>query len=203
MYEAHFVPRGQPGCHARLPRRRSIPGWRRTSCSAERLGPGRLEADEGGRLRRTRNQDQGRIGSVPHHLPGGAGGSDPRAPCVSEENAADGAAGYRTGRKTAQGLEGTTMNVETFDSVFDALADTQAEAANMTARADLLLAIRERIKKWNLTQEDAGARLGLTRPRLNDLMRGKLDKFSLDALVNIAAAAGFRLHIELEDVKAA
>ena len=95
------------------------------------------------------------------------------------------------------------MNVETFDSVFDALADTQAEAANMTARADLLLAIRERIKEWNLTQEDAAARLGLTRPRLNDLMRGKLDKFSLVALVNIAAAAGFRLHIELEDVKAA
>lgn len=95
------------------------------------------------------------------------------------------------------------MNVETFDSVFDALADTQTEAANMTARADLLLAIRERIKEWNLTQEDAAARLGLTRPRLNDLMRGKLDKFSLDALVNIAAAAGFRLHIELEDVKVA
>lgn len=95
------------------------------------------------------------------------------------------------------------MNVETFDSVFDALADTQAEAANMTARVDLLLAIRERIKEWNLTQEDAAARLGLTRPRLNDLMRGKLDKFSLDALVNIAAAAGFRLHIELEDVKVA
>lgn len=95
------------------------------------------------------------------------------------------------------------MNVETFDSVFDALADTQAEAANMTARADLLLAIRERIKEWNLTQEDAAGRLGLTRPRLNDLMRGKLDKFSLDALVNIAAAAGFRLHIKLEDVRAA
>ena len=42
------------------------------------------------------------------------------------------------------------MNVETFDSVFDALADTQAEAANMTARADLLLAVRERIKEWDL-----------------------------------------------------
>jgi predicted XRE-type DNA-binding protein len=93
--------------------------------------------------------------------------------------------------------------VESFDSVFDALADTQAEAANMTARADLLLAVRERIKEWNLTQQDAALRLGLTRPRLNDLMRGKLDKFSLDALVNIAAAAGFRLHIALEDMKAA
>jgi predicted XRE-type DNA-binding protein len=97
--------------------------------------------------------------------------------------------------------------VDTFDSVFDALADTPAEAANMTARADLLLAIRERVKAWQatggLTQEEVAARLGVTRPRLNDLMRGKLDKFSLDALVNIAAAAGFRLHIELEDVKAA
>jgi predicted XRE-type DNA-binding protein len=77
----------------------------------------------------------------------------------------------------------------------------------MTARADLLLAIRERVRAWQamggLTQEEAAARLGLTRPRLNDLMRGKLEKFSLDALVNIAAAAGFRLRIELEDVKAA
>jgi predicted XRE-type DNA-binding protein len=99
------------------------------------------------------------------------------------------------------------MSGETYDSVFDALADSPAEAANMTARADLLLAIRERVKAWQatggLTREEAAARLGLTRPRLNDLMRGKLDKFSLDALVNIAAAAGFRLHIALEDVKAA
>ncbi len=95
------------------------------------------------------------------------------------------------------------MNQEIFESVFDALADTSAEAANMTARADLLLAIRERVRTWGLTQEEAAARLGLTRPRLNDLMRGKLEKFSLDALVNIAAAAGFKLHIELEEVKAA
>jgi predicted XRE-type DNA-binding protein len=95
------------------------------------------------------------------------------------------------------------MSVETFDSVFDPLADTPAETANMTARADVLLAIRERVKAWDLTQEEAAARLGVTRPRLNDLMRGKLEKFSLDALVNIAAAAGFRLHIELEDVQAA
>jgi predicted XRE-type DNA-binding protein len=69
------------------------------------------------------------------------------------------------------------------------------------------LAIRERVKAWQatggLTQEEAAARLGLTRPRLNDLMRGKLDKFSLDALVNIAATAGFMVRIALEDVKAA
>ena len=65
------------------------------------------------------------------------------------------------------------MSVETFDSVFDALADTPAEAVNMTARADALLAIRERVKAWQaqggLTQEEAAARLGVTRPRLNDM----------------------------------
>jgi predicted XRE-type DNA-binding protein len=128
--------------------------------------------------------------------------ADRRASCLPEEDAADGAAGHRAGRQAAQRMESAPMSVETFYSVFDALADTPAEAANMTARADLLLAIRERVKAWSLTQEEAAMRLGVTRPRLNDLMRGKLDKFSLDALVNIAAAAGFRLHIELEDVKA-
>ena len=95
------------------------------------------------------------------------------------------------------------MKAETFESVFDALTDDQAKAANMTARADLLLAIRERVRAWNLPQEKAASRLGLTRPRLNDLLRGKLDKFSLDALVNIATAAGLKLRIEVEGPKAA
>lgn len=95
------------------------------------------------------------------------------------------------------------MNEQTFDSVFDALADTPAQAANLTARADLLLAIRDRVRAWGIPQEQAAVRLGLTRPRLNDLLRGKLDKFSLDALVNIAAAAGFRLHIRLDEPEAA
>lgn len=49
-----------------------------------------------------------------------------------------------------------------------------------------------------MPQEQAAKRLGLTRPRLNDLLRGKLDKFSLDALVNVATTAGFKLHIQLE-----
>ena len=92
------------------------------------------------------------------------------------------------------------MEIETFDDAFDALADTPAGAANMKARADLMTGIRTRVKSWDLPQEQAASRLGLTRPRLNDLMRGKLDKFSLDALVNIATAAGFILHIELDEV---
>lgn len=91
------------------------------------------------------------------------------------------------------------MENETFDSVFDALADTEAEAANLKARAELLLSIRDRVTAWRLSQEQAASRLGITRPRLNDLLRGKLGKFSLDALVNIAAAAHLKVEIRVEE----
>ncbi len=91
------------------------------------------------------------------------------------------------------------MDVQTFDNVFDALADTPAEAANMKARAELLSALNARIRSWGLPQEAAAARLGITRPRLNDLVRGKLGKFSLDALVNLTSAAGLSLQISIAD----
>ncbi len=91
------------------------------------------------------------------------------------------------------------MEMQTFDSVFDALADTPAEAANMKARSELLSALTTRIRSWDLSQEAAAARLGITRPRLNDLLRGKLGKFSLDALVNLATAAGLKLEIRIAE----
>lgn len=91
------------------------------------------------------------------------------------------------------------MDVQTFDDVFDALSDTPAEAANMKARADLLSLLIARIGSWGITQEAAATRLGITRPRLNDLLRGKLGKFSLDALVNVATAAGLVLEIRVAD----
>ena len=89
------------------------------------------------------------------------------------------------------------MEIEPFDDVFDALSDTLGEAANMKARSDLLGALVEQVKSWNVSQEAAAARFGITRPRLNDLMRGKLSKFSLDALVNLATAAGLVLEIRV------
>lgn len=97
-------------------------------------------------------------------------------------------------------MDDRAVKTETFVDAFDALTATRAEAANLKVRADMMAAIRDRVKSWNVTEGDAAKRLGITRPRLNDLMRGKLEKFSLDALVNIAASAGFVLHIELADV---
>ncbi|MEG8222655.1 XRE family transcriptional regulator [Sphingomonas sp. HH69] len=91
------------------------------------------------------------------------------------------------------------MEVETFDNVFDALADKCTEAANLTLRSELLSAVKSRIRTWDMPQEAAAARLGITRPRLNDLLRGKLGKFSLDALVNLATASGLTLEIRIAE----
>jgi len=92
------------------------------------------------------------------------------------------------------------MEAQTFADVFDALAETSAETANLKARADLMAALADRVSLWNLPQEAAAARLAITRPCLNDLLRGKLSKFSLDALVNLTAAAGLTLEITVREV---
>ena len=82
------------------------------------------------------------------------------------------------------------MSEQRFDSVWDALEDSPAEAVNMRARADIMIAIGEAVAHWGITQAEAARRLGVTQPRLNDLLRGRIDNFSLDALLNLAVAAG-------------
>lgn len=76
-----------------------------------------------------------------------------------------------------------------FSSIWDALEDTPQEAANMRLRAKLMRTLCETIRAWELPQKEAAKRLGITQPRLNDVLNGKIDKFSLDALVNLSAAA--------------
>lgn len=82
-----------------------------------------------------------------------------------------------------------------FSSVWDALEDTPQEAANMRLRAKLMRTLCETIRAWELPQKDAARRLGISQPRLNDALNGKIDKFSLDALVNLSAAAKLEVDI--------
>jgi predicted XRE-type DNA-binding protein len=93
------------------------------------------------------------------------------------------------------------MTEERFDSVWDALENSPAEAANMKARSGLMIAIQEAVAGWKLTQAEAAKRLGVTQPRMNDLLRGRIDKFSLDALMILATGAG--LTVEWNVVKTA
>jgi predicted XRE-type DNA-binding protein len=88
--------------------------------------------------------------------------------------------------------------VDQFDSVWDALADTPEQAANLRARAELMQKIAAIVQHHGWTQIEAARRCGVTQPRMNDLLRGRVSRFSLDALVNIATAIGCRVHLELE-----
>jgi predicted XRE-type DNA-binding protein len=81
------------------------------------------------------------------------------------------------------------------DSVFYDIADTPDEAANLTARGLLMVAIEQRIKEEGWTQAEAAARLHVTQPRISDLMNGKISKFSLDALVNMLAPVGLTFDV--------
>ena len=90
--------------------------------------------------------------------------------------------------------------VDKYDNVWDAISDTPEEAENMKLRSMLMMAIEDFTKKLDGTQADKAALLGITQPRLKDLLKGKSHKFSLDMLVNIATKAG--LSVEM-NVKAA
>ena len=87
---------------------------------------------------------------------------------------------------------------ESYASVWDAMADTPGQAANLRARAELMQQIAAFVKRQGWTQAEAAGRCGVTQPRINDLLRGRVSRFSLDALVNISTALGLRVRVELE-----
>jgi predicted XRE-type DNA-binding protein len=70
---------------------------------------------------------------------------------------------------------------------------------NLQARSALAIALTAMIKQRGLTQAEAAKRLGVTQPRVSDLMRGKLDLFSLDTLVNMVASAGLRVELRVHE----
>lgn len=90
------------------------------------------------------------------------------------------------------------MKREKFDNVWFALEANDADAINMTMRSDLMTSIEKIVGNWKLSQGEAAKRLGITRPRLNDLMRGKISKFSLDALTTLATRAGLTVKMSVK-----
>ena len=90
------------------------------------------------------------------------------------------------------------MKVEKYDNVWFALEANEADAINMTMRSELMTSIEKMVESWKIPQGEAAKRLGLTRPRLNDLLRGKISKFSLDALATLATRAGLSVHLSVK-----
>jgi predicted XRE-type DNA-binding protein len=87
------------------------------------------------------------------------------------------------------------MSKKRFANVWDAIEDTSAQAENMKLRSTLMMALKDHVARTGLSQAEAAKVFGVTQPRVSDLMRGKIELFSLDTLVNMIGAAG--LHVEM------
>lgn len=84
-----------------------------------------------------------------------------------------------------------------FACVWDALMDTPAEAAAMRIRSDLLSAVQQAVAGWDLPRAAAAQRLEVTRPRLDDLTRGRIAKFSFDDLIGLATRVGLDVRVQI------
>jgi predicted XRE-type DNA-binding protein len=89
------------------------------------------------------------------------------------------------------------MSKKRFSSVWDAIEGTPKLAEHMKLRSILMMALKDHITRAELSQSQAAKLLGVTQPRISDLIRGKINLFALDALVKMAVAAGMRVEMRV------
>ena len=83
-------------------------------------------------------------------------------------------------------------------NVFRDLGFPEGEAQNLLLRTALMIKIEQLVKKSGLIQSETAKLLGITQPRINDLLKGRIEKFSLDALVNMVARAGMEVKMTVK-----
>lgn len=81
-------------------------------------------------------------------------------------------------------------------NVFEDLGFKPAEAANLKIRADLMLDLRRHIQKNGWTQAQAAEFFGETQPRISNLLKGEISRFSVDKLIVMLATAGITVQVE-------
>ncbi len=79
-----------------------------------------------------------------------------------------------------------------YDNIFDAITDNHQEAIELQTRADLMSVIRDIVQDNNWKQAEAAEKMGLTQPRVSNLLNGKIDKFSIDLLMTCLFRLGYR-----------
>lgn len=94
-----------------------------------------------------------------------------------------------------------TLKMQAFANVWDALEPDPVIRANLKLRSALMLEITKWFEASGYTQKDAANVLGTTQPRLNDVLKGKIDRCTIDRLVNMLEAAG--QHVSFTLAKAA
>jgi len=88
--------------------------------------------------------------------------------------------------------------VEGSGNVFADLGFSPSEARNLRLRSEMMTALRKFIEKEGLTQVEAAKRLKVTQPRISDVTRGRISRFSLDALVNMLTDAGLEVGFRIK-----
>ena len=89
------------------------------------------------------------------------------------------------------------MSTKRFSSVWDAIENTPEDAENMKLRSSLMMALKTHLVRSGLSQAQIAKLFGVTQPRVSDLLRGKINLFGLDALVNMAVVAGLRVRMSV------
>ena len=87
---------------------------------------------------------------------------------------------------------------KSYASIWDAIADTPADAANLRMRSELMRRIAGILSDSGWTQAEAARRCSVSQPRINDLLRGRISRFSLDALVNMASTLGWKVSLQMK-----
>jgi predicted XRE-type DNA-binding protein len=80
-------------------------------------------------------------------------------------------------------------------NVFRDLGFSEEEAEHLRIRSSLMIAVRKLIEDRGLTQAEAATLFGVTQPRISNLVRGRIDLFSIDSLIDMLARAGVRIGI--------
>ena len=88
-------------------------------------------------------------------------------------------------------------NGQAFETAWDAVGLAPEEVAHLRARAELMMTLKKHIRKNKWTQVEAAKHLGVTQPRISELLRGKFSQFGLDHLVTMVARAGMSIDIRV------
>ena len=86
-----------------------------------------------------------------------------------------------------------------YTNIFDAITEDAAEASELQTRSDLMIAIRDIVNAKGWDQKQAAAAMGITQPRVSDLVNGRIEKFSIDKLMNCLYKIGFRFKPQFEN----
>lgn len=87
-------------------------------------------------------------------------------------------------------------------SVWDAIERDPSAAAHMKLRAEIMVHLQEALAARSGTQQDKADWLGISQPRLNDLLQGRIERFSLDALVDLVQAEGGEVEVRIRSAPA-